>query len=190
VKVVLGCVILGCLAGWAFSASAQTAQDIEQAVRQQQLEIRQEQDILRREKLQRELETDFQQLSPPAPEAPPVTPEGPCFPIQSIVFVGLDDLADRVVTRIQGLAQPYLDQCLSVAQLSELTRAINALFLDQGLVTTRVFLPEQSLKEGVLTLRILVGKVQELKSDTLTPRNLDWAFPVQEGASAGPGSRR
>lgn len=160
---------------------AQTAEQINETIRNQQLDIRQEQDRLQREKRQRELENEFKQLAPPPAQAPEREPEGPCFDITAVTFQGLDDLPKGLVPDVERIARPYLDRCLALAQLSDLVEALNRLFLNRGLVTTRAFLPEQSLTDGELRIRIVVGKVQGYRSDTLTPRNLRWAFPLETG---------
>lgn len=160
---------------------AQSADRIGDVIRQEQLDIQEEQRKLEFERLQRELENDFRQLSPKREEQPGEAPAGPCFDIKSITFEGLSDLPDDVVKATQAAAEPFLDRCLALAQLSELIQSINRLFLDRGFVTTRAFLPEQSLKDGELVIRIVVGDLQGFESDTLTPRNIRWAFPTGAG---------
>ncbi|MBQ0815955.1 MAG: hypothetical protein KBT82_17570, partial [Marinobacter sp.] len=123
------------------------------------MEIREQQDKLQREKLQRELDNDFQQLAPPSPKPPEPETVGPCFDIISITFQGLQDLPDDLINEIELKARPFLDQCLALAQLSDLIEQLNRLFLERGLVTTRAFLPEQSLNGGELKIRIVVGEV-------------------------------
>ncbi|WP_339781442.1 ShlB/FhaC/HecB family hemolysin secretion/activation protein [uncultured Marinobacter sp.] len=145
------------------------------------MEIREQQDKLQREKLQRELDNDFQQLAPPSPKPPEPETVGPCFGIISITFQGLQDLPDDLINEIELKARPFLDQCLALAQLSDLIEQLNRLFLERGLVTTRAFLPEQSLNGGELKIRIVVGEVQGYESDSLTPRNIHWAFPLDAG---------
>tara|TARA_R110002167_G_scaffold30746_5_gene101419 strand:- start:1621 stop:3333 length:1713 start_codon:yes stop_codon:yes gene_type:complete len=163
------------------NVQAQSVEQIGETVRKQQLEIREQQDKLQREKLQRELDNDFQQLAPPSPKPPEPETVGPCFDIISITFQGLQDLPDDLINEIELKARPFLDQCLALAQLSDLIEQLNRLFLERGLVTTRAFLPEQSLNGGELKIRIVVGEVQGYESDSLTPRNIHWAFPLDAG---------
>ena len=163
------------------NVQAQSVEQIGETVRKQQLEIREQQDKLQREKLQRELDNDFQQLAPPSPKPPEPETVGPCFDIISITFQGLQDLPDDLINEIELKARPFLDQCLALAQLSDLIEQLNRLFLERGLVTTRAFLPEQSLDGGELKIRIVVGEVQGYESDSLTPRNIHWAFPLDAG---------
>lgn len=178
-----GCAVSGvflvCL--YAPATFAQSAEQVGDIIRQQQLEIREEQDKLQHERLQRELDNDFQQLSPRPKEKAEEAPVGPCFEITSITFQGLKDLPENLVKDVESSARPFLDQCLALAQLSEIIQKLNSLFLSQGLVTTRAFLPEQSLEDGELLIRIVVGEVQGYESESLTPRNIEWAFPLEPG---------
>lgn len=162
-------------------AWAQSVEQIGETVRKQQLEIREEQDKLQREKLQRELENDFQQLTPAPPKTTEPETAGPCVNIKTITFLGIQDLPDDLKKDVTLKARPFLDKCLALAQLADLVKQLNRLFLERGLVTTRAFLPEQSLNDGELQIRIVVGKVQGYESESLTPRNIKWAFPLDAG---------
>ena len=158
---------------------AATLQDIGRTIRQQQSEIKKEQEILQNEKRQRELKNDFEQLSPKLKPEPSAVPEGPCFTIETVSFVGINDLEAPTIEKIREITQPYVGRCMYLAEMSEIVSQVNRYFLELGLVTTRAFLPEQSLQEGELLIRVIVGRVQSLQSDTLTPHNLSWAFPVE-----------
>lgn len=160
---------------------AQTLPNIGQTIRQQQLDIKKEQDTLQQEKQQRELDNDFQQLAPKLKEQAPLVPEGPCFIIQTISFAGVNGLKESALEKVKEITQPYIGRCMHLAEMSDIVNSVNNYFLNKGLVTTRAFLPEQSLQEGELLIRVIVGNVQSLQSDTLTPRNLSWAFPVELG---------
>lgn len=172
-------IVFACL--YAPVTFAQSIEQIGETVRQQQLEIREEQDKLQRERLQRELNNDFQQLSPKQKKSSGDAPVGPCFDVISITFQGLQNLPENLIGEVEETARPFLDQCLALAELSEIVQKLNGLFLQHGLVTTRAFLPEQSLKNGELLVRILVGELQGYESESLTPRNIKWAFPLDAG---------
>jgi len=160
---------------------AQTFQQIGQTIRQQQLDIKKEQDTLQQEKQQRELDNDFQQLAPQLKEQVPLAPEGPCFTIQTISFVGVNGLEEYMLEKVKEVTHEYVGRCMYLAEMSDIVKQVNRYFLDKGFVTTRAFLPEQSLQEGELLIRVIVGSVQSLQSDTLTQRNLSWAFPLEQG---------
>lgn len=160
-------------------ASAQPLQDIGQSIQKQQLDIKKEQETLQREKLQRELDNDFKQLAPRIKEPAIKSADGQCFVIETILFAGLSGLPKRALSDVTEIAQAFVGRCLHLAEMSDIVSQINQYFLDHGLVTTRAFLPEQSLKKGELLIRVIVGKVQAIESNTLTTRNLTWAFPIE-----------
>jgi len=160
-----------------FTICSYAAEPLLQRLSQPQLDIRKQQDILKEEKLQRELKNDFQQLAPKTKKEKPLIDEGGCIEIREIELEGKKALPkDFIQWELNPLIEPWLDQCLNLTQMTELVSSINALFLQQGFVTTRSFLPEQSLKQGTLKIRIIPGRVQSLQSETLAPSNLKWAF--------------
>ena len=160
-----------------FAASSYGADHLLQRLSQPQLDIRKQQDILKEEKLQRELKNDFQQLAPKTKKEKPLIDEDGCIEIREIELEGKQALPKEFIQwELNPLIDPRLNQCLNLSQMTELVSSINALFLQQGFVTTRSFLPEQSLKQGTLKIRIIPGRVQSLQSETLAPSNLNWAF--------------
>jgi hemolysin activation/secretion protein len=86
-------------------------------------------------------------------------------------------------------AQPYLDHCVGVAGLRQIAAALDAQLIELGYVTTRVSLPQQNLKDGVLTFQLHVGRVAEVraaKADQAKSPDEAWgtwwnAFPVGRG---------
>lgn len=117
-----------------------------------------------------------------AEQAKPASPEDArCFPIKTIELQGAERLGgvDR-----DRLLKPYMDRCLAVADLNELLKAITNYYLDQGLVTSRAYLPQQDLSKGHLTVLVVEGKLESLKGapgSTVSERELAMAFPGATG---------
>lgn len=148
-----------------------------------------EQDLLR-DRQQRLLEEQQRRLEElktlPGKQAEPQTSSGladsRCFPIDTIELKGADALTEGERARLQA---PYLKQCLGVARLNELLKAITNLYLEKGLVTSRAYLPQQDLSKGQLQVLVIEGKLENLKPGAdsgLTDRQLSMAFPGEEGA--------
>jgi len=115
------------------------------------------------------------------PEAPAAPADTRCFPIKNIELKGADSLpaSDR-----ERLLKPYIGQCLGVAQLNELLKAITDYYLGKGRVTSRAYLPQQDLSSGHLQVLVVEGKLEALKSaegSTVTERELAMAFPGKVG---------
>lgn len=145
------------------------------------------QDIDRREQERREQRWDEAHTpsTVPAPKpAPspeptaPTTSDGPCFPVQEIRLQPANILAASAVRRVQA---QWSGRCLHAADLAQIQESLNAAALAQGLVTTRVVIPEQNLASGVLQLTVWPGHIEALQATGLHPRELFMANPAQVG---------
>ncbi|WP_414704334.1 ShlB/FhaC/HecB family hemolysin secretion/activation protein [Pseudomonas sp. UBA4194] len=116
-----------------------------------------------------------------SPLASPAVKDTRCFPIQRIDIEGADALGPAQKTE---LVQPYLNQCLGVAQLDELLRIVTDRYLQRGLVTSRAYLPQQDLSTGVLKIKVVEGRLEGIRpagDSGLTSRELNMAFPGHVG---------
>lgn len=141
--------------------------------------IRDRQDRLLEE--QRKRLDDLQNLPAPAPA--PAAPAAPassrCFKIDTLELKGAEHLPDG-----QRLVNPYLHQCLGVAQLNDVLKVITDRYIALGLVTSRAYLPPQDLAKGHLIVQVIEGHLQSLKpgqGSGLSQRELDMGFPGRAG---------
>ncbi|TFF42011.1 ShlB/FhaC/HecB family hemolysin secretion/activation protein [Pseudomonas sp. RIT623] len=121
----------------------------------------------------------------PGERTAPATPTAPsqnrCFAIKTIELKGADALS---ASERDSLLAPYVGQCLGVAQLNELLKAITDRYIAKGLVTSRAYLPQQDLSSGHLQVLVVEGRLEGLKAvegSKLSARELDMAFPGQAG---------
>jgi hemolysin activation/secretion protein len=142
------------------------------------------QDIDRREQERREQRWDDSHspgvaLPPPvtAPE-PPAAAAGPCFPVREIRLHPQGVLS---APRTAAILAAYTGRCLSATDLAALQNALNAQALAQGLVTTRVVVPEQNLAAGALALEIWPGRLEAVQAPALSKAELALANPLQPG---------
>ena len=150
---------------------------------QRQQEINEQQERLRREELLRR-----QDPSRMAPGSSGVKPEplpsadqeaSQCFDIQRIELQGAEHLSegDR-----EKLLKPFVGRCLGLPDIRELMRQLTNHSIDAGRVTTRVYIPEQDMSKGVLTLLVVEGKVGAIELDgDATGVNPKVAFPGVTG---------
>lgn len=144
------------------------------------------QDIDRREQELRERR--WEDLHAPAvpavPEVPtpettvPETPAGPCFPIRDIQIQPVDILSAR---RVQAIIAPYRGRCLRAADLTALQQALGAQALAEGLVTTRVVVPEQNLVSGTLHFEVWPGRIEAVQAPSLGRGELAMASVLRTG---------
>lgn len=113
-----------------------------------------------------------QKKSPPIPYDTPDIPavmEGdlPGFMIRDIQLNGVTLLPPH--TR-STLLSGYLNRTLTLHDITQLSAAITHAYLSLGYVTTRVYLPKQSLRSGTLALQIQEGFVDGIQAQGLS----DW----------------
>lgn len=174
--------------GWVIACAGAQAQPV--GPTPQQIEqIRQQQEQLQREEQQRReallREQDAARRLPgtvdiQGPSAPPELPDdGTCFILQRIELDGAVHLsaADRA-----RLAQPFIGQCVGLKGIRELMRGITNRYVEKGFVTSRVYIPQQDMGQGLLKLLVLEGKVGAITlSDEQAGVDLASAFPGLTG---------
>ncbi len=142
------------------------------AVRQQQ------EQLLRQSQQQR----DELERSTPLPRQDERTPDGktqgPCFTIHTITLSGVTLISAKAQ---QKLISPWLNQCLDMAKITQLTTAISDWYISRGYITSRAFLTEQDLSQGELRLVVMEGKLSHIRLDGESPRMLKMVFPGLEG---------
>jgi len=167
------CLALLCLSPLNLANAATTPGDTD-LIRERQERLLEEQ----RRRLEELKELPGKQVKPAAPTAPADTR---CFPIQDIELKGADSLSDSEKNR---LLKPYIGQCLGVTQLNELLKVITDHYIENGLVTSRAYLPQQDLSGGHLKVLVVEGKLEGLKGadgSNLSERELGMAFPGKTG---------
>ncbi|MEN3296571.1 MAG: hemolysin activation/secretion protein, partial [Burkholderiales bacterium] len=148
--------------------------------------LRRQEDRTRELQLHMQPRSDvLQSVAPPSgPTDLPI--ESPCFLVNEIKLAGPDAIR---FGWLLDAAQPYLYRCVGVTGLRQVAAALDATLIELGYVTTRVSLPQQNLKDGVLTFHLHVGRVAEIKMAKADPAKSPddawgtwWnAFPVGRG---------
>ncbi len=104
---------------------------------------------------------------------------GPCFSIHRIVFEGAPS---GWLPTLEKKSANYSGQCLGMASLQSLVKRLTNAVIDQGFVTSRIYLPEQNLASGHLRLVVVPGKIGEIHlSEGGADRSLRAAFPTKAG---------
>lgn len=97
------------------------------------------------------------QLPPPEPSVELTTPT---FLIRSIRIDGSTLMPPE---RLRHLVAPYEGRTVSLDELQQLTKELTRKIHRRGYVTSRASIPPQEVTEGVLTIRILEGRVGKLQ---------------------------
>lgn len=152
-----------------FDLPARMAQPYEQRLREQ--EARQRQPLL---------------TPPPAHEASREAggPEGggPCVSITRIRVEGASLLSERQIRR---LVAPYEGQCLNLNGINAVLQALTNAYVERGYLTSRAVLGPQDLGKGVMLIRMVEGRVEDIaagETSTMRSRQLLTIFPGVRGS--------
>lgn len=86
--------------------------------------------------------------------------ETPCFPLREVAWEGASPPRALALA-----AQDVVGQCVGGQGLRALQEHLIGLLIDNGQVTARVVVPEQSLAAGTVTLRYLPGRISAVKGE-------------------------
>lgn len=97
-----------------------------------------------------------------APEAPSpgsVPPGGPCLEIRSIIVGGATLIAPE---RVSAAVAQSEGRCLTLADLNDVLERITFLFIEDGYIAARAYLPEQDLSDGILDVTVVEGMLEDI----------------------------
>lgn len=151
----------------AAAAMAQGTAESPGAIQQQQ---QQEQE--------RRLQEERLRQRPQAPEIS-VPQGGPAAPASTAKTIRIEQiLIDRSdilpQAKIDAIISPLEGQTVSLADLQQAIDAINALYAERGQATARAILPPQTIKDGLVRIRLVEARVDEVR--VLGTEALDPAF--------------
>ena len=81
---------------------------------------------------------------------------------------------------------PFEERDLSFAELLQARSAVTQLYVDEGYITSGAFIPPQTLEEGVVTIQVLEGTLEDINVDVVNEEDgeeqeVDTDFVVVEG---------
>ncbi|KVQ53159.1 peptide ABC transporter permease [Burkholderia territorii] len=100
----------------------------------------------------------------------------PCFPIKEIA------LEANAFGWLARMLQPIVGQCVGKTALKHIQDTANNALIERGYVTSRVLVPAQSLQSGTLMLRVVPGRISDIRTDKPTIGWMRAALPVSRGA--------
>jgi hemolysin activation/secretion protein len=100
-------------------------------------------------------------VPPPEQPSPPAV-DGPIEQIQinQIQVVGSTVFSEE---ELQHVTQAFANRLLTVDDFQQAANAITALYLSEGYITSRAFLPEQTLEGGVLIIQVAEGGLEDIQ---------------------------
>jgi len=113
--------------------------------------------------------------------------EANCYPINRIVITGVS-LIDP--STIEPIERRYRGRCLGERSISALLSEINSAYAERGYITTRAYLPEQNLRAGTLSLKVLEGRIEKVIHKLVAEDGTETAAPPGKTWSAMPTGER
>ena len=107
------------------------------------------------------------QLPPPEELLPPLTPTPPegLLPTPGTITVEQFRFEGNTAFDSGQLAQvtaPFVGRPISFADLLQARSAVTQLYVDNGYVTSGAFIPPQTIEDGVVTIQVIEGSLEEI----------------------------
>lgn len=83
-----------------------------------------------------------------------------CIPIDTIDVTGTTLLTDA---ELDAALAPFRGQCLDIEGINGALEAVTFLYVDQGYVTARAYLPEQNIADRSLDITVVEGELAEVR---------------------------
>jgi hemolysin activation/secretion protein len=117
---------------------------------------RQEEEIQAKKKLEKKIETQRPKQEGTATEA--ILPEdsGPKVQVNTITVEGASLLTSQ---EIKNITENYEGKQLSLKAIQKVADLITDEYRKKGYVTSRAYIPPQTIKEGVLVIKVIEGKL-------------------------------
>lgn len=112
------------------------------------------------ERLQRKPVTDPLRREPPPPVAAQPGAEAVRFMVREIRFTKSEILSDD---ELDAVARDFRGRELSLADLQRLAARINELYKRKGVVTAQAVVPPQDVSSGVVTIRLVEGRLGKVR---------------------------
>ncbi|AJJ22208.1 ShlB/FhaC/HecB family hemolysin secretion/activation protein [Yersinia enterocolitica] len=86
---------------------------------------------------------------------------------------------------LRGVIIPWLGQRLAFNDLQAMTLAVTRFYRQQGFVAAQAILPPQTIREGIVVVRIIAGRLDNPEVNNLSRLNTDFAAAMIESNSCG-----
>jgi hemolysin activation/secretion protein len=106
-----------------------------------------------------------QGVEQPRPETPTTGTDGETAPAETFKLEGVNLSGITVFQQdhLSGIVTPYINQNITYSDLETMAAAITKLYHDHGYVTSRAFIPAQEVKDNMVKIQVIEGRVADIK---------------------------
>lgn len=106
--------------------------------------------------------------APPAPVLPPPALQEPLkqkLPTIRVLVKEIRVVGSTVFSKeeIDTVIKPYINRELTTEDLQEIRRALTLLYVNNGYVNSGAIIPDQTVKEGIITFQIIEGELSDVE---------------------------
>ena len=101
----------------------------------------------------------------PTPEPSPATPQ-PSLEVPDTITVRQFEVIGSTVfsqAELAAVLKPYIQRPITFSELLEAQSAVTELYVDNGYITSGAFIAPQTLENGVVTIEVVEGEVEEIE---------------------------
>lgn len=97
------------------------------------------------------------QIPPPqtAPNAPPIK-----FTVRQIQVIGSTILT---AAEINAITKPFEGKELTLEEITSIADTITRTYIDRGYITSRAVVPDQTVNDGVVVIRVIEGSIEKIQ---------------------------
>ncbi|EPS8495085.1 ShlB/FhaC/HecB family hemolysin secretion/activation protein [Yersinia enterocolitica] len=124
-------------------------------------------------------------ISPPSPSRTTATET---IILREVRFEGDTQLLQTAAGNnkaLRGVIIPWLGQRLAFNDLQAMTLAVTRFYRQQGFVAAQAILPPQTIREGIVVVRIIAGRLDNPEVNNLSRLNTDFATAMIKSNSCG-----
>ncbi|ARV59409.1 hemolysin activation/secretion protein [Nostocales cyanobacterium HT-58-2] len=105
-------------------------------------------------------------LAPPTTTTPPEPDQPPSGEVPQTITVKKFEVTGSTVFSPEEFAkitEPYTNRLITLAELFEVRTKITQLYVSKGYITSGAFIPTQKLQGGTVEIRVIEGKLEDIK---------------------------
>ena len=122
-------------------------------------QLQQQLQVEKKQRLEKKIEAPMTQEAPSIKEEVPEQQKGPTVMVNTIQVEGVTLIPAET---IESIIAPYKNRKLSLAGMQKIADMITDEYRKKGYVTSRAYIPPQTMKNGILIIRVIEGRLGKI----------------------------